>query len=658
MLAKKWQFDQLTSWEAGENMRLARRLFRRLAPRKRPEPAPKEPTWAYPDAARMLIYFATDDFQILIWLGLEHHWRLLPDLTSRHHLFIRNPWHATEHSFRFSRRCLEYLNPEFPMGNVTWFGNTEEEVRSARQEGWNAIFVNGNCWLDERIFKPNQSAEKDRLYDLVINTRPEKKKRPYLASEVDRLAVIRGICWEPDDYYDLRQLKPLYLNEDRFAPQQVAGVLNQSICGGVFSEEEGQCQASSEYLLCGLPVVSTPSRGGRDVWYNAANSVICDPTPSAVRDAVREIKAGLETGRYDRTQIRAQHLRRANAMRDRFNDSVQQIFNRHGVSSDASNHLQKMFTNYMYRTVPLADAKRLLAMGAGALQAQFETSPAAEKPPPHALSRMGPSRQREDAASENDSAAWLRRRLKHSDIALMPDWNPNDTGVFQPLHPSVVAWGNDPVHYLDHPEYLKRLSRKYHELGIKLQACSVWMLTATARVLRERPRCLDAVCLDLAGQRIVPPWLDSEEEGVKPYWGCTNHPLFRRLLIARARAGILSGANLLHLDDHLGTCNAVLKAGGCFCKHCTTGFRHWLKKKFTRHELTGRGIQKIDSFDYRSMVKGTRRASRLPSPADGARGEVPLHAEFLNFQREAAVNFVRELRGLAQKTARHPSLWG
>ena len=53
--------------------------------------------------------------------------------------------------------------------------------------------------------------------------------------------------------------------------------------GGVFSEEEGACWASSEYLLCGLPVVSTHSRGGRDVWYSGHNSLIVEPTQARAR---------------------------------------------------------------------------------------------------------------------------------------------------------------------------------------------------------------------------------------------------------------------------------------------------------------------------------------------------------------------------------------
>lgn len=49
-------------------------------------------------------------------------------------------------------------------------------------------------------------------------------------------------------------------------PAQVCAALNRGEVGLALSELEGACWASTEYLLCGLPVVSTPCSGGREVW--------------------------------------------------------------------------------------------------------------------------------------------------------------------------------------------------------------------------------------------------------------------------------------------------------------------------------------------------------------------------------------------------------
>lgn len=47
--------------------------------------------------------------------------------------------------------------------------------------------------------------------------------------------------------------------------------------------------ASMEYLLCGLPIVSTPSIGGRDVFFDKDYVEIVEPDPHAVKEAVIEM---------------------------------------------------------------------------------------------------------------------------------------------------------------------------------------------------------------------------------------------------------------------------------------------------------------------------------------------------------------------------------
>ena len=57
----------------------------------------------------------------------------------------------------------------------------------------------------------------------------------------------------------------------------------------MLSKAEGACYASAEYLLCGLPLVTTKSIGGRDVFYDDAYTLVVDDTPEAVREGVRQM---------------------------------------------------------------------------------------------------------------------------------------------------------------------------------------------------------------------------------------------------------------------------------------------------------------------------------------------------------------------------------
>ncbi len=258
------------------------------------------------------------------------------------------------------------------------------------------------------------------------------------------------------------------------------------------------------------------------------------------------------------------------------------------------------------------------------------------------------------SGEERAAAALLKQELKHSHIALMPEWKPKDIATFRPLHPSVVAWGSDAVHSLGNPQALRKLTEGYRELGIRLQACNVWMLTATSRVLHDKSEYQDAVCLDIAGERIVPGWLDGTYKGVKSYWGCTSHPLFRTQLVERVRAGIESGANMLHLDDHLGTCAAVNHSGGCFCDYCMAGFRDWLRTNLDETELAQKDIADVKTSDYRDMVRKAGFTTREAYKKGTRQKKIPLREEYLAFQREAAARFVRELGGIATQTAGKP----
>jgi hypothetical protein len=245
--------------------------------------------------------------------------------------------------------------------------------------------------------------------------------------------------------------------------------------------------------------------------------------------------------------------------------------------------------------------------------------------------------------------------LRRSHVALMPEGEPGSIDVLAPLHPGVMAWGIDALDYLQRPAELTARFDAYRAIGVDLLACNVWMLTATPRVLHDNPRYQDAVCRDIEGTPIVPRWLDGEYQGVPSYWGCTNHPLFREQLRARARAGIAAGANLLHLDDHLGTAAAAEHSGGCFCDACMAGFAAWLAVPRTREEMSQvqqRGLG--PAVDYRQFLREEGITTRADYDAAVRAGSLPLREEFLRFQREMAADFVRELSAVAATTAGHP----
>lgn len=82
---------------------------------------------------------------------------------------------------------------------------------------------------------------------------------------------------------------PLATDYRRMTLAEVNAALNQCRVGICLSEEEGPMFASTQYLLAGLPVVSTKSRGGRDEFFMSDYVRIVDDNAEAVAEGVKEM---------------------------------------------------------------------------------------------------------------------------------------------------------------------------------------------------------------------------------------------------------------------------------------------------------------------------------------------------------------------------------
>lgn len=186
-----------------------------------------------------------------------------------------------------------------------------------------AAYVNQNAFISPRIFDVSPT---EKIYDAVVNSRPLKFKRVHLCAKVRRLCCIRLFTKEDyrgdPDFFDAETLRPSFINHKTLRPREVAELLNRSWCGVILSEREGACYASTEYLYCGLPVVSTRSVGGRHVWYDDYNSVIVEPSEEAVSEAVATLKQKLVEGSLSPRKIRGDALRLRNFFIERVKDVI------------------------------------------------------------------------------------------------------------------------------------------------------------------------------------------------------------------------------------------------------------------------------------------------------------------------------------------------
>jgi len=110
--------------------------------------------------------------------------------------------------------------------------------------------------------------------------------------------------------------------------------------------------ASIEYMLCGLPVVSTPSRGGRDFYFDPEFCRVVPPDPVAVADAVAElIRRDLPP-----EHIRAKTLPKLLHDRAKLLGFVRAIYEETGTHRDPIDDWRKTFTHAMMGPVVAVDA--------------------------------------------------------------------------------------------------------------------------------------------------------------------------------------------------------------------------------------------------------------------------------------------------------------
>lgn len=170
--------------------------------------------------------------------------------------------------------------------------------------------VANNCFtLSECFF---QMQHREPIYDFAYIARPlEYKKHRYIPKLENSILVTN---YSPEiladkEFVDLGALTPGKIVSD-IGADAVSEILSQSCCGLILSPIEGACYASAEYLLCGIPVVSTASLGGRDEYYDERNASIVPLDTDAIRDAVEKYRADMTAGRIDRAAIREAFLDR------------------------------------------------------------------------------------------------------------------------------------------------------------------------------------------------------------------------------------------------------------------------------------------------------------------------------------------------------------
>jgi glycosyltransferase involved in cell wall biosynthesis len=228
--------------------------------------------------------------------------QLAPHIGNCRAYFLISPaWtRESDHLVRTDIEHIASLRAQYPDHRHVVLCNMTAELERYRAEHQPAIVCNANVFVDETKF--DIPIERTGEFDAVYNAQLVPFKRHELCRDIESLALIYhrfAMNAAPADYPDrVKAMLPnaVFVNEidgafRYLSEREVVSWLGRAGVGLCLSETEGQMRACAEYLLCGLPVVTTPNKGGRDRILHPAYAIEVPPDPKAVATAVRTLKS-------------------------------------------------------------------------------------------------------------------------------------------------------------------------------------------------------------------------------------------------------------------------------------------------------------------------------------------------------------------------------
>lgn len=236
--------------------------------------------------------------------------------------------------------------------------NTETERKNIISKfGIKSVYCNHNAFIDSKLFRvlPNNFKKRDVIY----NARFNPIKRHELTYDIDSISYV---CWQIEDQTQYEKIKREKKNFDLlntldpkshkgvipFQEDQLCQIINESRIGLSLSNIEGANFSSIEYLLCGVPVISTKSKGGRDIFFNRFNSIIIDPQKEALTNAVQSILNNYPN-RKQIHSIRSVAINKQKFFIRRFKDILTDIVTELSVDANIDRIFYRSFTNKMLK---------------------------------------------------------------------------------------------------------------------------------------------------------------------------------------------------------------------------------------------------------------------------------------------------------------------
>lgn len=223
------------------------------------------------------------------------------------------------------RTGLNSIIARCPEVNFTFLTNSplERENILSLKSGVDAIFCHQNAFIDEHRYGIK---DKKKKYDAIYLARITPFKRHELAADIQSLKLIGAHKTAEESHYQkIRKLLAHADYQEKVWSYRVSDVMSEAEVGLCLSQEEGAMFVSTEYLLSGIPIVTTRNMGGRNHLMPAECYLEVDDDPKSVSIAVQALK----DKQLNPQRIRALTIELMEQHRRIFRDRLNTICNEH-----------------------------------------------------------------------------------------------------------------------------------------------------------------------------------------------------------------------------------------------------------------------------------------------------------------------------------------
>jgi glycosyltransferase involved in cell wall biosynthesis len=267
--------------------------------------------------------------------------KIIPKDKTTYILFKFGYYKSSENAVEIGDK-VKKIQWDYPLLNCYMLANSIEEKENLCNAKLKTVFVNANAFLKEKRYPILPKIRKK--YQAVYLAKFFRVKRHLLARKISKLLLIGSYNPADESYFKnvMASVPKDTVWVRRVFTLHIPKYLNQAEVGLALSDKEGAMYSCTEYMLCGLPVVSTYNKGGREVYLDKYAKIV-SPDPDQVKFAVEEM---IEKN-FSAEDIRKHTIAIMKEHRRRFIELINRIYAETNTDKDFSNEWNKVFVHKM-----------------------------------------------------------------------------------------------------------------------------------------------------------------------------------------------------------------------------------------------------------------------------------------------------------------------